>query len=399
MNFENQQIDSNYDVVVIGARVAGASLAMLLARAGKRVLVIDRDPPGRDTMSTHALMRGAVLLLHRWGLLDRIEAADTPAIRQTTFHYNEEAFPVYIKERSGVDALYSPRRYVVDAIIAEAAAEAGAHVRHRTRFNSLLQDAEGRVTGVELTDPGGAIIKVRSGLVVGADGINSRVAEACGSEILQTAGERSGVVYSYWKGLPMDGTHWFYGDHAAAGAIPTNDGTCVFTSFRPERMTGKRPADLQHLFFEVLREVNPDFAAYLRHGELDGRFIPFEGRKGFIRQAKGPGWALIGDAACFKDPITAHGMTDALRDASELARAIISDRPESWENWESGHYHFARQFLELSDRIAAYDLPIEELQQLHKQLSKLMNEECDYIEREESVMDSTAAPDAVLVNG
>ena len=77
----------HYDVVVVGARAAGAATAMLLARAGLRVLVVDRSRYGADTLSTHALMRGGVLQLHRWGLLDRIVAAGTPAVRRTTFTY------------------------------------------------------------------------------------------------------------------------------------------------------------------------------------------------------------------------------------------------------------------------------------------------------------------------
>src|SRR5262245_59825922 len=75
------------DVVVVGARAAGASTAMLLARAGLDVIVIDRSRYGLDTLSTHALMRGAVIQLRRWRLLDRLVAAGTPSIRRATFRY------------------------------------------------------------------------------------------------------------------------------------------------------------------------------------------------------------------------------------------------------------------------------------------------------------------------
>ena len=115
-----------YDVVIAGARCAGASTALLLARAGLRVLVVDPLPRGRDTLSTHALMRGAVLQLHRWGLLDQIQKAGTPALRVTTFDYADETISVPIKARSGVDALYAPRRTVLDPILVEAAEAAGA---------------------------------------------------------------------------------------------------------------------------------------------------------------------------------------------------------------------------------------------------------------------------------
>ena len=78
-----------YDVVVVGGRVAGASTAMLLARAGARVALVDRAAYGSDTLSTHGLMRAGVLQLSRWGLLDDVVAAGTPPIRRTLFHYTD----------------------------------------------------------------------------------------------------------------------------------------------------------------------------------------------------------------------------------------------------------------------------------------------------------------------
>ncbi len=95
----------HYDVVVVGARPAGAATAMLLARAGLRVLVVDRSRYGADTLSTHALLRGGVLQLHRWGLLDRLVEAGTPAVRRTTFRYHDEEVVIAIKPSHGVDAL------------------------------------------------------------------------------------------------------------------------------------------------------------------------------------------------------------------------------------------------------------------------------------------------------
>src|SRR5262249_41701144 len=106
-----------YDAVIVGARVAGAATAMLLARAGMRVLTIERSAHGSGPLSTHALMRAGVLQLHRWGVLDRIVTAGTPPIRRTTFHYGAEAISVAIQERDGVDALYAPRRTVLDATL------------------------------------------------------------------------------------------------------------------------------------------------------------------------------------------------------------------------------------------------------------------------------------------
>ncbi|MET0908606.1 MAG: FAD-dependent monooxygenase, partial [Ilumatobacteraceae bacterium] len=164
------------DVVVVGARAAGAATAMLLARAGLDVVVVDRARAGSDTLSTHALMRGAVIQLHRWGLLDRVRAAGTPAIGRTTFHLAGGATVVDIRPGHGIDALYAPRRTVLDPLLADDAAESGATVRFGFTVAQLLRDADGRTCGVVGTDRLGRTTHIRARIVVGADGANSIVA-------------------------------------------------------------------------------------------------------------------------------------------------------------------------------------------------------------------------------
>jgi 2-polyprenyl-6-methoxyphenol hydroxylase-like FAD-dependent oxidoreductase len=112
---------SSHDVVIVGARAAGAAAALVLARAGIDVVVVDRSRYGADTLSTHALMRAGVVQLHRWGLLESVIAAGTPAVRKTTFVYADETIPLPIKPSHGVDALYAPRRTVLDPILVDAA--------------------------------------------------------------------------------------------------------------------------------------------------------------------------------------------------------------------------------------------------------------------------------------
>ena len=139
------ELKSRYDAVVVGARCAGAATAMLLARRGLDVLVVEQGERGADTLSTLALMRAGVLQLSRWGLLDGVRAG-TPAIRTTTFHYGDEAaVEIRIKPRDGVDALYAPRRTVLDPLLADAAEAAGADVAYRTRLVDLQRDRRGRV--------------------------------------------------------------------------------------------------------------------------------------------------------------------------------------------------------------------------------------------------------------
>ncbi len=130
-NLQSPVARDRYDVIIAGARCAGASTAMLLARQGLRVLVVDPTRRGSDTLSTHALMRGAVLQLHRWGVLDDIRAAGTPPIRKTTFHYGDEDLEIPINPRDGIDALYAPRRTVIDVVLLDAAEAAGAEAERQ----------------------------------------------------------------------------------------------------------------------------------------------------------------------------------------------------------------------------------------------------------------------------
>src|SRR6187551_701521 len=135
---------TGWDVVVVGARVAGAATAMLLAREGLRVLCLDRSRYGSDTLSTHALMRGGVLQLQRWGLLDQLPATGTPPVRRTVFHYGSDKVGVSIKPAAGVEALYAPRRTVLDALMVDAARQAGANVEFSAPVVELLRDRSGR---------------------------------------------------------------------------------------------------------------------------------------------------------------------------------------------------------------------------------------------------------------
>jgi len=167
----------HYDVIIAGARCAGAATALLLARQGARVLVLDKSRYGTDTLSTHALMRGAVLQLHRWGLLPAVAGAGTPAVRSTTFHLTDAVTTIPIKPKHGVEALYAPRRAILDAILADAARSAGADVRFGASLTGLRRDRAGRVTGIT-GRVGAARLEASADLVIGADGRRSTVARA-----------------------------------------------------------------------------------------------------------------------------------------------------------------------------------------------------------------------------
>jgi len=187
-------------------------------------------------------------------------------------------------------------------------------------------------------------------------------------------------VYAYWQGLALDGTHWYYAPGVAAGAIPTNEGlSCVFVDMPPSRYHAEPAVALDALFQQRASECHPGLARALGGARRVGKYYSFAGRAGFLRQSWGDGWALVGDAGCFKDPITAHGITDALRDAELLARAVIRGTTEALPDYQAVRDSFALEFLELSDRIASFDWDLDSLGGLHRQLSRLMARECECV--------------------
>ena len=368
------------DVVVVGARAAGAATAMLLAGAGLSVVLLDRERPGADTLSTHALMRGGVLQLHRWGLLDHVVAAGTPPIRETTFHYADSDVTVAVKPSAGVDALYAPRRTVLDPILATAAEAAGVDVRYGNRVVALSHQ-EGRVTGVVTRDAHMVHRHLPARLVIGADGRHSTIARLVEAPTTHQARHTSAFTYGYFSGLPARGYEWAYRPEGTAGFIPTNDHlTCVFAGHLPPRI-GRGGAAVLH---DVVAQASPGMAERLRAATLASPVRTFTGEPGRLRRPWGPGWALVGDAGSWKDPISAHGLTDALRDAELLAHAVLCDRGHDRDGRAYRAYELLRNrltvpILEMSEEIAAMGWDRDQIVELLRGLNSAMNDELEAI--------------------
>ncbi|QHO74641.1 FAD-binding monooxygenase [Bradyrhizobium sp. CCBAU 051011] len=371
-------LDSHYDAVVIGARCAGAATAFLLARSGAKVLLIDRQAYGSDTLSTHALMRGAVLQLKRWGLIPTVLAAGTPAIRSTTFHYGDEAVRVDIKPDHGVDCLFAPRRTVLDPLLVDAAREAGAEVRHGVALSELQFAGSGRVIGALLRDAGGACMSVRSDIIIGADGRQSTVAQLVNAKAYVEGSNASAIVFGYYEDLNRDGTHWHFANNAAAGVIPTNAGRCVFAAVPNSRLGATFRGDVMRGFLQVLASSFPKLREDVDRATLIGRLRGFGGATSYLRQCHGAGWALVGDAGYFKDPLTAHGITDALRDAQLLAIRIL-DGGRAIEGYQHERDALSMPFMRVTDAIASFCWDIDGIKQLHDDLSAITNMEVNHI--------------------
>ncbi len=365
-----------YDALIVGARCAGAATAMLLARAGAKVLLIDRQAYGTDRLSTHALMRGGVLQLHRWGLLGRVLQAGTPAVRTTTFHYGDEAVRVAIKPEHGVDCLCAPRRTVIDRILVDAAIEAGVDVRHGVSLKDLSMSQTGRVSGARLADANGDDFEVQADVVVGADGRQSLVSRLVGARTDALARHCTAAVYGYFSGLPDDGFHWYYRQGVSAGVIPTNDGQhCVFVCVPQSEFTSRFRPNLEEGFLAVLAENSRALADAVRHAEPADRLRGFGGAPGYLKTAHGPGWALVGDAGYFKDPLTAHGITDALRDAEILARAILQGNERALALYQAERDALSTALFTVTERVASFEWNLEEIKALHIELNRAMKTE------------------------
>jgi flavin-dependent dehydrogenase len=371
-----------HDVVVVGARAAGSATALLLARMGHDVAVLERAQFPSDTLSTHSISRSGVVQLSRWGLLDRVLASGTPAIRQVTFHAGAESVTLPIKRHAGVDLLVAPRRRVLDTIIADAARVSGAVVRFGVTVTGLRHEG-GRVVGVTARDATGTPFELDARFVVGADGLRSRVARSVGASI-DVAGHSDGAThYAYYAGPEWRGHEFFVADGTFAGVFPTNDGeACIWVCSPADHAAGirRRAPSLAGAFDEMLGEAAPDLSARLRGAR---RTSPVRGASRLpnqVRQAFGPGWALVGDAGYHRDAITGHGLSDAFRDAELLAVALDGAlRGELYETAALAGYQrqrdeAIREVFRITCALAHYP-PVAEFVALQKRLSRAIEAE------------------------
>lgn len=371
---------NDYDVVIVGARVAGAMTGLHLARAGHRVLIVDRAGPPADTLSTHALMRTAVLQLARAGLVDDLTSAGTPPIRRMTLGFGSDVFSFDVRAEYGIDTLYAPRRTVLDSTILDAALTAGAEFETGRAVTDVLRDPNGRVSGV-VVGRGSDTAAVRAAFVAGADGRNSSVARLVGAVDQHVDPPTAASVYAYYSGMPDTGFDFRFATGATAGTLRTNDDLTLVWAGVPAAQFGE-PTET---FDRVLSEVAPDISASVMGATRVERFRFTTGITSFLRQPFGPGWALVGDAGFTKDPLSAHGISCALRDAELVADAITDSlSTPSVETIAGRRYHqlrdrFAVPLLTETSALASYQWGPEEASAIMRRLGKLTDAECAYL--------------------
>ena len=191
---------TQYDAIIVGARCGGAPLAMLLARAGHKVLLVDRMAFGSDIMSTHFVKRTGAAKLQKWGLLDQVKALGTPAIETLNFQINDTRLSGTAPPCEGVTTDFTPRRFYLDKILVDAAIESGAEVRDQFTVKELIFDGD-QVVGIKGASAGGDVVTERAKIVVGADGVRSMVAKSVAAEHYIDAGTHACGHYAYYSGM------------------------------------------------------------------------------------------------------------------------------------------------------------------------------------------------------
>jgi flavin-dependent dehydrogenase len=357
-----------YDAIVVGARCAGSPTAMLLARMGYRVLLLDKAGFPSDTLSVHYIHQPGVARLKRWGLLDRIVASNCPSVLRQVVDFGPFALAGSPPPADGVAEGYAPRRTVLDQILVEAAVAAGAELREHFTVKEILMDGD-RVRGIRGHAIGGAMVTEEARIVIGADGLRSLVARAVQAATYHERPALTCAYYTYWSDVPVADAELYPRPERMIIAAPTNDGQIFTIVYWPHAAFHEVRADIEGHFLQALSLV-PQLAERIRNGKRTERFRGTADLPNFYRKPYGPGWALVGDAGYHKDPITALGITDAFRDAELLAEAIdegLSGRrplEETLAQYERRRNEASMPLFELTCEFAALQPPSPEQEQL-----------------------------------
>jgi flavin-dependent dehydrogenase len=307
------------DAIVVGARCAGAATAMLLARAGHDVLLVDRARFPSEIPHGHLIHRHGPQRLARWGLLDRVPGTRCPPIATLSVDLGDFALVGRDLWVDGVPVGLGPRRGALDGVLVEAAVEAGAEFREGFVVDDLLLE-DGRVVGVEGRS-NGVVVRERARVVVGADGRNSHVAKRVGAPEYDVVPTVSVWYFSYWSGVPSDALELYQRGRRMIFAFPTNDGLfAIFVAWPVGDLDAVRRDPERELLAVV--DLVPELAERVRAGAREERMLAATRLPNVLRQPAGPGWALVGDAGCHKDPYSALGVCDAFRDAELLAESL-----------------------------------------------------------------------------
>jgi flavin-dependent dehydrogenase len=358
-----------YDAIIVGARCAGAPTAMLLARKGYRVLVVDKATFPSDTLSTHILWPHGAEVMDRWGLLDRLAVTACPPIaRRMLYDLGPIELVGGIPDANRGRGGYCPRRTVLDKLLVDAAVEAGADLRTAFTVEELLW-TEDRVVGLRGRGRGGARVEERARIVIGADGVHSLVARAAAAPEYDTRPTIAMYDYSYYSGFEADDIEQHVRDYYGVGCFPTHDGLTLIVAVWPTRRFPEIRTNVERYVLEACHSI-PSVGDRLQDARREERWFGTAGVANYFRRPYGPGWALVGDAGYDKDPLTAQGMSDAFIDADALAKALDDGwsgrRPleAALADHQAARDRRARPMYEFTCQLAALEPPPPPMREL-----------------------------------
>jgi 2-polyprenyl-6-methoxyphenol hydroxylase-like FAD-dependent oxidoreductase len=358
-----------YDAIIVGARCAGAPTAMLLARKGYRVLLVDRATFPSDTLSTHIVWPHGAEIMDRWGLFDRLAATGCPPIAlNLIFDVGPFALKGAVTDTNRGRGGFCPRRTVLDKLLVDAAVEAGVELREGFTAEALVWDGD-RVAGLKGHGRAGTTGDERARVVIGADGVHSLVAKAVRAPEYDVKPMLTTNYYSYFSGFAANDLEEYVRPHQAVGCFPTHDGLTLIAVLWPSARFDEVRADLERHVSKVL-ESTPTVADRLQRAKREDKWYGTAGVPNYFRQPSGPGWALVGDAGYAKDPITAQGISDAFIDAEALTMALddawSGRRPggDALAEYQASRDERAKPMYDFTCQLATLEPPPPALQQL-----------------------------------
>lgn len=360
---------TKYDAIVVGARCAGSPTAMLLARKGYRVLLVDKASFPSDTISTHVIWPHAAELLDRWGLYDRLAATGCPPIGlKLKFDVGPFALVGGVTGPNGGRGGLCPRRTVLDKLLVDAAVESGVELREGFTVESLVWEGDS-VVGIRGHARGGQSVEERAQIVIGADGVHSFVAKRVEAPEYDAKPPLATYFYSYFSNVEAPDFEQYDVGEGGAAYFPTNDGLCLVAGvWKASEFQSKR-ADIEGNVLGLHRR-NPALAERLSGAKREENWYGTAGVPNYFRKPYGPGWALVGDAGYVRDPITAQGISDSFFDAENLSGAIDAafsgqrSLPEALAEYETRRNERVRPMYHFTCELASLEPPPPEMQQL-----------------------------------